>query len=118
VSIARALAADPELIICDEVTSSLDVSVQAAVLLLLNDLRAGLGLSLLVITHDLGVVAMIADECLVLNKGEICERGPTATVLAHPLHPYARKLLEAVPSVADAIETGTVTDAHPQDALP
>ncbi len=117
VSIARALAADPELIICDEVTSSLDVSVQAAVLVLLNDLRAELGLSLLVITHDIGVVATIADECLVLTDGQICERGPTARVLAEPEHPYTKRLLAAVPSVAAAFNCAKSDAAQPERAI-
>lgn len=117
VSIARALAANPEIIICDEVTSSLDVSVQAAVLVLLNDLRAELGLGLLLITHDLGVVATIADECLVLSRGVICERGPTTKVLAHPEHPYTQRLLAAVPSVSQTIENEIRPDGQSEDTL-
>jgi peptide/nickel transport system ATP-binding protein len=102
VAIARALAANPDLILCDEITSALDVSVQAAVLKLLNDLRKDLGLSLLFITHDLGVVATVADEILVLET--VCERGRTATVLRSPEHPYTQALLAAAPSVAEAVE--------------
>ena len=103
VAIARALAADPELIVCDEITSALDVSVQAAVLGLLQDLRAASGLSLLFITHDLGVVATVADEVLVLERGSICERGATAEVMTNPAHPYTRSLLHAAPSVSGAL---------------
>ncbi|WP_228479317.1 ABC transporter ATP-binding protein [Microbacterium atlanticum] len=99
VAIARGLAADPQLLLCDEVTSALDVSVQAAVLQLLNDLRGELGLSLLFITHDLGVVATVADEVLVLRGGSVAEHGSASQVLRDPQHPYTRTLLEAAPSI-------------------
>ena len=101
VAIARALAADPDLLICDEVTSALDVSVQAAVLELLQELQAELGLSMLFITHNLGVVACVADSVLVMDKGSICESGPVARVLERPEHEYTRRLLAAAPTLAD-----------------
>jgi peptide/nickel transport system ATP-binding protein len=97
VAIARALVANPDIVICDEVTSSLDVSVQGAVLALLDELRVELGLAMLFITHDLGVVASIADRILVLNHGKICESGPVRTVLAHPADEYTRNLVAAAP---------------------
>src|SRR5262249_18184515 len=97
IAIARALAAEPDLIICDEITSSLDVSVRAAVLALLHDLRDELGLSLLFISHDLGVVATVADRVLVLESGKICEEGRTDTLLRAPTHPYTQRLLAAAP---------------------
>jgi peptide/nickel transport system ATP-binding protein len=97
VAIARALAARPDLLVCDEITSALDVSVQAAVLELLAELRAELGLALLFISHDLGVVATVADRVLVLEHGRVCEEGPVATILAEPEHPYTRRLVEAAP---------------------
>lgn len=102
VSIARALAAEPELLVCDEITSALDVSVQAAVLELLDELRTRLGLGLLFITHDLGVVAAIADNVLVLENGLVCEQGLTRDVLASPQHPYTKRLLESAPSLSAA----------------
>ena len=104
VAIARALAADPEVILCDEITSALDVSVQAAVLRVLGDLRRDFGLGLLFITHNLGVVATVADEVLVLEHGLICERGPTTDVLEHPTHPYTQRLLDAAPSVVEVMD--------------
>lgn len=97
VAIARALAAGPDLLICDEVTSALDVSVQGAVLDLLAHLRQELNLALLVITHDLGVVATIADHVLVLERGLLCEEGTPEMVLKQPTHPYTRRLIDAVP---------------------
>ena len=103
IGIARALAARPDLIVCDEITSALDVSVQAAVLELLSDLRENLGLSLLFITHDLGVVATVAERTLVLDDGVICEAGSTATILGHPANAYTQRLLEAAPSMSHAL---------------
>jgi peptide/nickel transport system ATP-binding protein len=99
VAIARALAAKPDLVVCDEVTSALDVSVQAAVLELLAELRAELGLALLLITHDLGVVASVADRVLVLEGGVVCEQGPVLPLLSHPEHEYTRRLVAAAPSL-------------------
>ncbi len=104
VAIARALAAGPEVLICDEITSALDVSVQAVVLELLRELGDELGLSLIFITHDLGVVATIAERVLVLEEGSICEQGVTRDVLESPEHPYTQRLLDAAPSLSAAIE--------------
>jgi peptide/nickel transport system ATP-binding protein len=97
VAIARALAAQPDLVVCDEVTSALDVSVQAAVLELLAELRAELGLALLFITHDLGVVASIGDRVLVLEDGAVCDDGLVPALLRNPEHEYTRRLVEAAP---------------------
>lgn len=108
VAIARALAAKPEVLICDEVTSALDVSVQASVIHLLNELRNDLGLAILFITHNLGVVAMIADRLLVLEKGDICESGYVEEVFANPQSSRTLSMLEAAPTLAiepDAIPT-------------
>jgi peptide/nickel transport system ATP-binding protein len=101
VAIARALAARPDLLICDEVTSALDVSVQAAVLELLQELRRDLHLSMLFITHNLGVVACIADSVLVMDHGVICEAGAVDTVLTAPGHEYTRRLLDAAPCLPE-----------------
>jgi peptide/nickel transport system ATP-binding protein len=102
VAIARALAAQPDLLICDEITSALDVSVQAAVLELLQELRRELELSMLFITHNLGVVACIADAVLVMEHGSIRESGPVQDVLSSPTDDYTRRLLQAAPSLRAA----------------
>ncbi len=104
VAIARALAAEPEVLLCDEITSALDVSVQAVVLELLRELRDELGLSVIFISHDLGVVATIAERVLVLENGSVCEQGATREVLAAPQHAYTRHLLESAPSLSAAVE--------------
>jgi peptide/nickel transport system ATP-binding protein len=105
VAIARALVAEPDLLVCDEITSSLDVSVQAAILDLLDNLRKRHGLAMLFITHDLGVVASTADRVVVLNKGVICETGGIPDVLVHPRDDYTKLLLESAPQLTP----GTIT---------
>jgi microcin C transport system ATP-binding protein len=95
--IAMALANEPDLLIADEPTTALDVTVQAQILKLLADIRARLGMSMLFITHDLGIVRRIADVICVMNKGRIVEQGPVAQVFASPQHPYTRDLLAAEP---------------------
>ncbi|MEV4995473.1 dipeptide/oligopeptide/nickel ABC transporter ATP-binding protein [Streptomyces niveus] len=95
IGIARALASDPELLVCDEATSALDVSVQAQVLALLRDLQANTGLTFIVISHNLGVVREISEDILVMRSGSVVERGATAAVLASPVDPYTRALRRA-----------------------
>ncbi|MCV6597479.1 MAG: ABC transporter ATP-binding protein [Mangrovicoccus sp.] len=97
VGIARAIALDPKLLILDEPTAALDVSIQALVLNLLVDLRAKLGMSYLFVSHDLNVVRLLCDEVLVMKSGEIIEQGPSAQVMTAPQHPYTKALLAAAP---------------------
>jgi peptide/nickel transport system ATP-binding protein len=99
VMIALALACDPEVIIADEPTTALDVMTQAQVLALLEELRRDLGLALLLITHDLAVIAETCERVAVMYAGRIVETGPTATVFAVPQHPYTQRLLGAFPQV-------------------
>jgi len=99
ICIARALAVEPKLIICDEPTSALDVSVQAQIIELLKNLQQSKGISYLFITHDLAVVAEIADEVAVMHQGKIVEQGGVEQVLTSPVHAYTRKLLNAVPKI-------------------
>jgi oligopeptide/dipeptide ABC transporter ATP-binding protein len=97
VAIASALATRPKLLIADEPTTALDVTVQAGILRLLDRLRREHGLSVILITHDLGVLSSIADQVSIFYAGRIVESGPTPELLGHPRHPYTRALLDALP---------------------
>ena len=100
VALARALALEPGVLVCDEITSALDVSVQAQVLALLAELRRARELALVFVSHDLHVVRHVTERALVLLAGRVVEAGPTAAVLARPRHPYTRALVEASPALA------------------
>jgi len=117
VAIARALIVDPEIIVCDEVTSALDVSVQAAIIELLRRLQRDRGLSILFITHNLALVRSIAQEVIVLHEGRVVERGATDTVLSHPTDAYTIRLLEDVPKLT-ALSEAPLPDRATASATP
>jgi oligopeptide/dipeptide ABC transporter ATP-binding protein len=97
VMIAMALSCNPKLLIADEPTTALDVTVQAQILELMKELRERLGMAIMLITHDLGVVAEMVDEVVVMYAGRVVERGPVADVFASPQHPYTESLLDSIP---------------------
>lgn len=99
VALARAFSTEPALVILDEPTTALDVSVQASVLALLEELRRKVGCAYLLITHDLAVVRHIADDIVVMRAGEVCEAGPAHELFERPQHPYTRALLDAAPRI-------------------
>ncbi len=108
IAIAIALACRPKLLIADEPTTALDVTVQAGILRLLDALRRETGLSVILITHDLGVMSAIADSVSVIYAGRIVESGATRDVLGTPRHPYTRALLDALPHPEGAAERALV----------
>ncbi|NDH86896.1 ABC transporter ATP-binding protein, partial [bacterium] len=95
--IAMALACQPKLLVADEPTTALDVTIQAQILDLLRDLRNQLGMSVLLITHNFGIVANFADRVLVMLEGKLVEQGPVKEILRSPQHPYTRALLDCIP---------------------
>jgi oligopeptide transport system ATP-binding protein len=105
VAIAIAMACAPELLIADEPTTSLDVTVQAQILEVLGDLSTASGTAVILITHDLGVVAGFCDRLLVMYAGRIVESGPTDAVVGEPRHPYTRGLLESIPRLQGPLPT-------------
>lgn len=99
IGIARALALNPKFIVCDEPVSALDVSIQAQILNLLKDLQKKLGLTYMFITHNLSVVYYFADDIAVMYLGHLVEKAPAEELFAHPMHPYTKALLSAIPSI-------------------
>ncbi len=122
VMIAMALCCEPRLLIADEPTTALDVTIQAQIMRLLADLRREFGMALLLITHDMGLVAEMADRVLVMYAGQVVEEADVHTLFAAPRHPYTRALLRSVPSIRDGAQRrlhairGTVPEAY--QALP
>ena len=100
VMIAIALACEPKVLIADEPTTALDVTIQAQILELVRDLRSKLGMAIVWITHDLGVIAGIADRVMVMYAGQVVEQAPVRELFANPRHPYTRALLKTIPSIA------------------
>jgi peptide/nickel transport system ATP-binding protein len=117
ISIARALVLDPTLIICDEPVSALDVSVQAQVLNLLEDLKADYGLTLIFIAHDLAVVKNISDRVAVMYLGKLCEIAASDDLYARPAHPYTKVLVESIP-IPDPDHVHSITTIHGEPPSP
>ncbi|MBR0800752.1 ABC transporter ATP-binding protein [Bradyrhizobium jicamae] len=111
VMIAMALACEPRLLIADEPTTALDVTIQAQILELLRELRQRLGMSMILITHDLGVVAEICDDVAVMYAGRVVERGPVSAIFRNPQHPYTEALLRSIPLLG-------MTQAMPLNVIP
>ena len=110
VMIAMALASEPKLLVADEPTTALDVTIQAQILDLLRDLKQRLGMAILLITHNLGIVGDMADRVAVMYAGQIVELAPARELLRRPLHPYTRALMASVPKLSDASRWGEATD--------
>ena len=115
IGIARALALDPKVLICDEPVSALDVSIQAQILNLLQDMKRRYGLTVLFISHDLSVVKNVSDRIVVMYLGKVCEIGNTAEIYSHPAHPYTRALLASIPEPAPTVD---VSEGDIGDELP
>jgi peptide/nickel transport system ATP-binding protein len=114
VMIAMALSCEPALLIADEPTTALDVTIQAQILELLTDLRKRLGMAMLIITHDLGVIAEVADDVVVMYAGKIVESAPVAALFADPQHPYTIGLLGSIPRLdVDRVRLSTIEGTVP-----
>ncbi len=108
VMIAMALACEPDILIADEPTTALDVTIQAQILELMLSLQKELGMSIIMITHDMGVIAQICDEVIVMYAGGVCERGTADAIFYHPMHEYTRGLMRSIPDMSDDEKTRLV----------
>ena len=115
--IAMSIACEPALLIADEPTTALDVTVQAQILQLLDELKTRMNMAMLFITHDFGVVADIADDVIVMFRGEVVETGSRSEVLNHPKHPYTKALLACVPDAEGRKELKPIDYAWLKDGL-
>ena len=115
--IAMALACEPDILIADEPTTALDVTIQAQILELMNSLQKELGMAIIMITHDLGVVAQMCDEIIVMYAGSICEQGTADEIFYNPSHEYTKGLLRSIPTVSDTKEKLQPIEGSPIDLL-
>ena len=120
IGIARALALDPKVLICDEPVSALDVSIQAQILNLIQDMKRRYGLTVLFISHDLSVVKNVSDRIVVMYLGKVCEIGNTTELYSRPAHPYTRALLASIPEPAPTVDVseGDIGDELPSATAP
>ena len=120
VSIARALALKPSILVADEPTSALDVCVKAQVINLLQDLQDEMGLSILFISHELNVLRSLADKITVMYRGRVVEEAPTEQIFANPIHPYTKSLLEAIPKLDPSLRKRRtfIDDSYIQSNIP
>ena len=120
VSIARALALKPDILVADEPTSALDVCVKAQVINLLQDLQDEMGLSILFISHELNVLRSLADKITVMYRGRVVEEAPTEEIFSNPIHPYTKSLLEAIPKLDPSLRTRRtfINDSFIQSNIP
>ena len=117
VMIAMALACEPDILIADEPTTALDVTIQAQILELMRDLKDKLGMSIIMITHDLGVIAEMCDEIIVMYAGSVCERGTADEIFYNPRHQYTKGLLRSIPTITTIKEKLTPIAGSPVDLL-
>lgn len=104
VMIGMALACNPNLLICDEPTTALDVTVQAQILKLIDELKSSLHMSVMLITHDLGIISQVADRVIIMYAGKIVEYGTGENIFKNPLHPYTKALLASVPKITEGAD--------------
>ncbi|MCR4751753.1 MAG: ABC transporter ATP-binding protein [Eubacterium sp.] len=117
VMIAMALACEPDILIADEPTTALDVTIQAGILELMKDIQKKLGMAIIMITHDLGVVAQLCDEIVVMYAGSICEQGTADEIFYHPCHEYTKGLLRSIPTVKNSGQKLQPISGTPIDLL-
>ena len=117
VMIAMALACEPDILIADEPTTALDVTIQAQILELMQDLQKKLGMAIIIITHDLGVIASMCDEIIVMYAGRVCERGTADEIFYNPKHEYTKGLLRSIPSAVGSKERLVPISGSPVDLL-
>ena len=117
VMIAMALACEPDILIADEPTTALDVTIQAQILELMQSLQKKMGMAIIMITHDLGVIADMCDEIIVMYGGKVCERGTADEIFYNPRHEYTKGLIRSIPRISEKHEKLVPIGGSPVDLL-